>query len=377
METQTMPLQAVPEKSGKKSRESLLLAVTSSLVGALGGFGVVKLIEVAGVGKVPLALLPCIFVVFFLAIALHEAGHVAAGLLCGFRFFLYVVGPLRIEAEGDGLKFSLNRAPILWGGVAVCLPQSYGPELKRQMGIFVAGGPLASLVGAIALIPAFLLGGVHPTATLFLLTFGILSPLIGLVTLVPVTSSGFVNDGARLKMLLFDQPEGRRWMALSTIASLCMAQRPREWPEPMVELMGDGLDSDPGSVHACWLRHMWHLDRGEMDPAKMWLDRGLARVDLMPKPMQPGLHLAAALFYALPGYDLAVARKHLELGRMPGIHNKNEIHAPSAAVLSAEGNKAAALKELELAFKALKSQPGKLGVPIRERLEALRLELNG
>jgi hypothetical protein len=35
-----------------------------------------------------------------IAIAVHEAGHVAAGLACGFRFALYVVGPSGSSALG-------------------------------------------------------------------------------------------------------------------------------------------------------------------------------------------------------------------------------------------------------------------------------------
>jgi hypothetical protein len=352
-------------------RRMLAVGLATGAVGAGVGWIIGTLAKSRGAAHIPGWVLLCLPVLIFLAIALHEAGHVAAGLLSGFRFHLCIVGPLRLDREGDRLRLKFNPSPALWGGLAGCVPQSYGPDLPRRMLLFVAGGPLFSLLGAAALIPAALLGTSSPGVSFLFTAFGILSAGMALATLIPLPSAGFTNDGARIRMLLRDGPEGRRWTALASVAGLLMAERPRDWPSELMDLLGDGKDAESDAVHVCWLRHLWHQDRHEWEDAKLWLERGLANVDALPKAGRPGLYLSAAYFYARHGNDSALARQYLDLGQQPGLHNPKETHLVKAAVLVSEGRTDQALPELELASRALDSKPARVAAPAYEAISEM------
>ncbi|MGK7312515.1 MAG: hypothetical protein ACN0LA_09770 [Candidatus Longimicrobiales bacterium M2_2A_002] len=79
-------------------------------------------------------------------LAVHEAGHLLAGRLVGFRFLLFIVGPLRVAREGDRVQVGWNRSLSLAGWLAATGPTPDRLErLRRRTAIMVAGGPLTSL----------------------------------------------------------------------------------------------------------------------------------------------------------------------------------------------------------------------------------------
>ena len=183
------------------------------IAGMLVGFLVRELI--AGTGALPeldgsfpgwgpslLVVLGCAF----LALPVHEAGHLLGGWLVGFRFCLFVAGPVMVVREATGIGLRWNRDFSLYGGLAASVP-THADDLSRPHAWMVAGGPLTSVVsgGASLALSGLLLGnGWEPGSAaegallLGLLTFGASSVLIGLVTLIPTTTSGFPTDGAQL-----------------------------------------------------------------------------------------------------------------------------------------------------------------------------------
>jgi hypothetical protein len=316
----------------------------------------------------PLALL--------LALALHEAGHVTAGLLCGFEFRLFVVGPIRVDRRDGHLKVSVNRVAALWGGIAGCVPASFGPRLQRHMIFFAAGGPVSSLLGATLLIPGLTILKAHASAAILLTTFALISASLGMVTLCPMRMGGFTSDGMRLFMLLRRKPEGQRWTALAALGGLSQTLRPRDWPPQLMALLGDGMDAQADAVIACLLWHMWYVDKREYDSARMWLERGLNHTNSMPPSMQPVAYLAAAQFYARHGADPALARQYFELAEKPGLHNAEDTHIARAAVLVTEARAAEALSELDIAERQLRLKPAAMAEWMREDINELRALIN-
>ncbi len=89
----------------------------------------------------------------WIALAVHECGHLAAGLLAGWRFDLLVIGPLRLARESGGrVRLGWNRDPAMFGGAGGATP-TRTTGLRNAMAMFVAGGPLASLLVAPAATP--------------------------------------------------------------------------------------------------------------------------------------------------------------------------------------------------------------------------------
>jgi len=177
-------------------------------------------------------------------------------------------------------------------------------------------------------------------------------------------------------MLLRNSPQGRRWTALASVAGLAAVERPQDWPAELVNLLGDGLDATADAVNVCLLRYIWHIDRREWEPAREWLERGLANIESLPKSMQGRFYAAAAGFYARHGNDSAAARHYLNLTMKPGLHNANEMHAITASVLIAEGRKQEAQTELDLAAATLRSKPARLAAALQEELDELRAAID-
>jgi hypothetical protein len=83
------------------------------------------------------------------ALAVHELGHLVAGLLGGFRFQLFVVGLLGVKRTPAGIRVFLNRDVGLMGGVAATVPVAQDPVNKRKFAWMLLSGPLASLLSII------------------------------------------------------------------------------------------------------------------------------------------------------------------------------------------------------------------------------------
>jgi hypothetical protein len=141
--------------------------------------------------------------------AVHEAGHLLAGLLVGLPFRSATVGLFTVRRENDGpgwrLVWDVNRS---WKRVAGCVER----EVPRTPGVRVAltatalGGPLASLVGG-----ALLLSASDPWRG-----FGYVSLFVGVFNVVPTMILGQASDGMLVYRLWSRRPSAVAWRA-----SLC------------------------------------------------------------------------------------------------------------------------------------------------------------
>lgn len=130
---------------------------------------------------------------FILASATHELGHVLTGLIVGFKFHLFVAGPLGLKRdENDRVVVYFEKDISLWGGIAATLPKEADQDNYKKFGRVLLGGPLASIIiGTISLIPGVL------ASQNFLILFGAMSIAIGTVSLIPMRNGAFYTDGGR------------------------------------------------------------------------------------------------------------------------------------------------------------------------------------
>jgi len=137
----------------------------------------------------------------FVAIALHELGHLFAGLLQNFKTELYVVGFLGIKRENNKLRVYFNTNVQYFGGVAATSPTKLLEEtdLINKYKLILISGPIASLVVAFAAIGYFLFNN-----SLFNPFFGILGVAsfgIFLATTLPEKTGIFFTDRKRFQRL--------------------------------------------------------------------------------------------------------------------------------------------------------------------------------
>jgi hypothetical protein len=130
---------------------------------------------------------------YFIVVAIHELGHILTGLFNGFKFYLFVLGPIGLKRnEQDKVVFYIEKDPTLWGGVGGALPKTEDSRNFKAYARLVIAGPLATLVfGGIILYLFFLLN--HQ----FLLLLGAMSVGMAITTLIPSRAGAFYSDGAR------------------------------------------------------------------------------------------------------------------------------------------------------------------------------------
>lgn len=275
--------------------------------------------------------------VLAISLAVHETGHWIAGRREGFRFLLFIVGPLRIEAKSTGLELGWNRSLALSGGLCIMTPDD-DVNLPRRVSRMIAGGPAASL--ALTLIAASLsavfLG--HPFgAWLSVLSLG--SALVFLATVAPMKAGHFYTDGARALMLRRGGPEAERWCAMMALIGVAMGPvRPRDWHPGQVQAMLWHLDESYDGLGALMMAYQWSLDRGKISEARRWLEQALSKRELWPRPFRAPILLEASYFHALYGGQFDHLRRWLEEARGGVMIEPYTRLRAEAAVLLAEGH---------------------------------------
>lgn len=337
-------------------RGMLRTLVTTALIGLVGWFvaravfGAV-LDGARGGGVVEaIVLVPCLVLVLFAVLAVHEGGHLLGGWISGFQALLFVVGPVRLERRTDGWSLGFNRILALWGGLAASAPQDTENLPQRTLWM-VAGGPITSLaVGILGLLMSWALPLPSPApeplggiASLGLFAFATGSLAIGAVTLVPATTSGFHTDGARILRFLRGGREAAGEASLLAVVGLSMGgTRPRDWPPDLVEGL---LHVPPGGamgVASRQLAFMHALDRGETAEARDHLESALAQRNTLPAPLRPGLLSQGAFFAAFHERDPARARRLLHEVSGPSLGAEHQVDLAQAAVHQVEGDYARA-----------------------------------
>ena len=292
----------------------------------LGGAVVsVKLSDYVGIG--PDAFGAVVLVGASVALAVHEAGHVAGGRLVGFRLLLLVVGPVQVAREKDGLRWGLNRSFGLAGGLALSVPTD-DRDLHRRTAVTVAGGPAASLaLGALGLGLWAALGG---AASAVALLVGLASFGIAAVTLWPGRPGGLPTDGARLLRLARGGPAAEREVAvLALVAQSVSGVRPRAWDADLLDAALSPADGDLMEESARALATARALDAGDAEAARDQLERRVALWWGVPPVLRTELATDAAVFEGAVRGDAARARAWLDR-----IDRRAALAAPSVVALA-------------------------------------------
>ncbi len=247
-----------------------------------------------------------------LAIVVHELGHVVGGMLQGFRFVLFIVGPFRIDRDPEigTLRVGRNRSLEMAGGAAACMPVDEH-DLVRRVKWLVAGGPLASalftaLGASLALVPE-----PHWWSGAALL-FASICAALTLATTVPMQNGSFVTDGKRFLQLHRGGAEARRDAA--QFLALVKDQQGVPVRELSAQLLRDQLIPADASMHEVLARaaaYAWLVAHGEVATARLHLARAAALADGLPFNLDAAMALEEAVAFAWYDRDAAQARERL------------------------------------------------------------------
>ncbi len=331
-------------------------------------------LELGAVGR--LALAAAVVIAFPVMVGVHELGHLLGGMAAGLRPLLFMVGPLRVEREGERFRVKLSFKGALFGGLAACAPTDT-VDLRRRTLWLIAGGPLASLAMGVLLLGLRPLLDAAPLADTLLVVGGMISLLIGVTSAIPSSAAGFYSDGARIIRLVRGGADVEREVACLAIIGLSMGgARPRDWSAELVARAAAGEPDTLFGVAGRMYAHAHEMDAGRLDAARAHLDAALAAAEILPKPARPGLMLQAALFAARVDGDPARARGFLdgaEGGVMLQAHSRP---LAEAAIAWAEGDRARAAERLDAAEAARggASDPGS-ALMAADQIAGLRREI--
>ncbi|MCB0522989.1 MAG: M50 family metallopeptidase [Lewinellaceae bacterium] len=135
----------------------------------------------------------------FIVLGVHELGHLLTGLMNGFRFELFVVGPLGIKREGNKIKIYLNKNLGYYGGVAATSPVDGNENNAKKFARILIAGPIASLIFSLICFSIAYLTG-KPLGMVFY-TGGLVSLAIFFATTIPSKTGIFYTDRKRYQRL--------------------------------------------------------------------------------------------------------------------------------------------------------------------------------
>ncbi|MFP7173885.1 zinc metalloprotease [Priestia filamentosa] len=169
----------------------------------------------------------------WLAITLHEVGHVIFGKLVGFEFILFTTGPIQVEKTLKGIALRENRNWTHIGGIAVMMPPSVEKkEMVNKQILYSAGGPILSLLFGLTGIILY-----KQIEHVVLLSFAIMNLGILVVTMIPMGKGGIGSDGYFILSLLKRNQKSLELMDEMLISKeLLSSKKPSEWNMTYIKL---------------------------------------------------------------------------------------------------------------------------------------------
>jgi len=159
------------------------------------------------------AAVAALFIAPVFVIFVHELGHLLVGLVQGFAFRLFVVGPFGWRQERDeGVHFFWNTNLSLMGGVAATVPKAERSDVELAFARTLLAGPVVSLLAA--LLSLVLAVYTQSSFDAFLGISALGNFAIFLATTLPEKSGAFFSDRKRWQRLRSDGPEQASELAL-------------------------------------------------------------------------------------------------------------------------------------------------------------------
>lgn len=269
----------------------------------------------------PLALITAVwvFVCIFLAVLVHELGHVWAGKRARFEFQSMSVG--RIEWRKINGKITVHRIRDARTAGFTRMVPSDAENLVSRMMLFILGGPLASLFFCALTYVAFLVtpdrlrGGemvaILPHVLSLVLFVMSISVLPG--TLVPFTSSSGNMTDMKALLALAGKEEGRERIVAFLLLSrdIVSGLRAREWNGSVLEAASKLTDGSAEELRARIFAYYHHDDLGNSDAA----DRDLRRCLKIAERLKGKGGILREIAYLESAYDAAWRRGDLGLAK--------------------------------------------------------------
>lgn len=238
-------------------------------------------------------LLAALWAILFtvIGVIVHELGHLVCGLLSGYRFSMFRLGPLAWFKENGRIRFSVTQN--LFAGQCLMAPVE---EIKNfKFVLYNAGG---SIFNFLLCVPFVLLGW-QANLTIILVNF-----TLGFLNLLPIRY--LTNDGANIREALKSKEATRGlYLMFYTNAKMMEGMRYRDFDKDLFALP-ENADLENYMVAHILLQEASRLEDNKQIKEALNM---YSRIDLaaMP-PIYKNLIMAEILYYhsfLIPSHDAA------------------------------------------------------------------------
>ena len=200
----------------------------------------------------------------FLALIIHELGHLLAAIACRFEVLTISLGALRFSRAQSGWCVA-TRAKRVFTGSVTAIPRTNEFWRERMMAV-VAAGPFATFAGILLGVFAFeIQPGPGYLISFLLRAFIQISFVILLLGLIPNSPRAQAQNDAALFLILWH--DGQDSNALFLYHLVLQHQRtglePRQFPLWLVELMAGFQGRADFMVLYAGMIASWAFDRGD------------------------------------------------------------------------------------------------------------------
>jgi hypothetical protein len=182
----------------------------------------------------------------FFGTIVHELGHAAAALICGWRVIVFTVKPFAFRLPNPSLVLAGRQTFPKYAGFVASVPGELSVMTLRRRIAVIAGGPAASLAFAVYLAGMALLlrkASGHSPELVFLSAvcagFALHSLCVCVRTLLPRTEAEFSSDGAKLLQAFSKRPNPELRAVTWLGQYMRYRVRPRDIPEWLIEAARD------------------------------------------------------------------------------------------------------------------------------------------
>ncbi len=310
---------------------------------------------------------PLFILALYIAVFVHELGHLIAGMFLGFELRTFMVGVFLFTKEGGGWRFRFRLRNLFWGGLTAAIPRTSDDLVKRYTRV-VLGGPAASLG---LLILTLLL----PDGLLFRLLFWV-NLLLTISVCIPYTRVCFPSDAKLILLLTRKGAAGDRAVAILYLLALdAQGKQPRQWPPELIGKLDVTIKDKSRVPVALSFLLSDAAEKADAQRAAGILERALEMNNEMLPDVRRAFLTAASFYQGFHHNHASQAEEWLKRARSVkgGIADKDWDSGALAAVSFANGDSAQSAEFLARYIALLDRQPmsGRVAAE-RERITALR-----
>ena len=211
-----------------------------------------------------------IILLTFFHVIIHEAGHLIFGLISGYEFVSFRIGPLMIKEE-EG-KYVLKKFKISGtSGQCLMMPDSNWNAYDYPYFLYNIGGSLNNFIVAfISLVLYLMFLENRYLSMVFIMSF-VIGITGGLLNIIPLIVGGIPNDGKNILLLNKDRQSRKAlYMQLYTHGLQSKGTRLKDMPEEYFELPANADLSNPLVASFGVFKSNYLHDKKEFSQAKKY-----------------------------------------------------------------------------------------------------------